>query len=258
MRRIFAVVLAMSLLLGALLLISCNATQNQAGGSTNPPDSTTGGGSTNPSGDTADGSVGLTYALNSQGDGYIVTGMGTCTDTRVVIPSTYNGLPVISIAKGAFQAYAPPVSEKPSEDIGKDKDKDKDKYKSSSIGAIIDPLSAFIPLSEETGEITSGAENPEANITEVVIPDSVMDIGDEAFYGCEKLESVSLSDKVTTIGASAFNGCAALTSIAIPGVGTLGEGAFYNCSALADVQMGENVEEGNYAFFNTPYDKNRN
>lgn len=39
-------------------------------------------------------SYGLEYKLSSGGDYYIVTGIGTCTDRDIVIPGTYNGLPV--------------------------------------------------------------------------------------------------------------------------------------------------------------------
>ncbi|MBQ9730460.1 MAG: hypothetical protein IJV80_06605 [Clostridia bacterium] len=44
-------------------------------------------------------SEGLTYALNADGVSYSVTGVGTCTDAMVVIPSTYSELPVTAIAK---------------------------------------------------------------------------------------------------------------------------------------------------------------
>lgn len=39
-------------------------------------------------------SYGLEYKLSSGGDYYIVTGIGTCTDKNLIIPGTYNGLPV--------------------------------------------------------------------------------------------------------------------------------------------------------------------
>ena len=42
-------------------------------------------------------SEGLSFELNDSKTGYIVTGIGTCTDTEIIIPSKYNGLPVTSI-----------------------------------------------------------------------------------------------------------------------------------------------------------------
>ena len=44
----------------------------------------------------------LTYSLNADGESYSVTSNGTCKDTYVIIPSTYNGLPVTGINKNAF------------------------------------------------------------------------------------------------------------------------------------------------------------
>ena len=50
-------------------------------------------------------SEGLSFALNDDGASYAVTGIGTCTDTNVVIPSEYNGLPVTTIGDAAFYGY---------------------------------------------------------------------------------------------------------------------------------------------------------
>ena len=47
-------------------------------------------------------SEGLEYSLNSDGNGYTVTGIGTCTDTEIVIPSKHNSKPVTSIGESAF------------------------------------------------------------------------------------------------------------------------------------------------------------
>lgn len=44
-----------------------------------------------------DYSVGLEYTLNKDNEIYSVTGLGTCTDTDIVIPATYKDLPVTSI-----------------------------------------------------------------------------------------------------------------------------------------------------------------
>lgn len=47
-------------------------------------------------------SEGLEYSLIEGGIGYSVIGMGGCTDTEIIIPSIYNGLPVLQIGKRAF------------------------------------------------------------------------------------------------------------------------------------------------------------
>ena len=47
-------------------------------------------------------SEGLEFSLNKEGDSYMLKGMGDCTDTYVVIPSTYEGKPVTKIG---FQVF---------------------------------------------------------------------------------------------------------------------------------------------------------
>ena len=49
-----------------------------------------------------------------------------------------------------------------------------------------------------------------AGITEYTIPNSVTTIIDDAFYGCESLESVTIPNSVKTIGELAFCGCSNL------------------------------------------------
>lgn len=50
-------------------------------------------------------------------------------------------------------------------------------------------------------------------ITSLVIPESVTQIGIYAFYKCCGLTSISLPNSVTSIGTNAFNGCSGLTRI---------------------------------------------
>lgn len=50
---------------------------------------------------------------------------------------------------------------------------------------------------------------------EVVLPKSLKEIGDYAFYRCHNLVSVNIPDSVTSIGKSAFDGCKSLTSVHI-------------------------------------------
>ena len=71
---------------------------------------------------------------------------------------------------------------------------------------------------------------------------SVTSIGDNAFYGCSGLTSVTIPSSVTSIGSYAFDGCSSLTSITIPNsVTSIGKGAFQYCSSLTSIK----VETGN-------------
>ena len=68
---------------------------------------------------------------------------------------------------------------------------------------------------------------------DVVIPDGVTSIGEDAFRNCGTLTSVVIPEGVTSIGWHAFSGCSSLTSITIPeGVTGIGWYAFSGCSSL--------------------------
>lgn len=66
-----------------------------------------------------------------------------------------------------------------------------------------------------------------SDITSVVIPNSVIRIKENAFYGCSSLTSIIIPNSVTEIEEYAFWGCNRLTSIIIPNsVVKIGEDAF--------------------------------
>ena len=70
-------------------------------------------------------------------------------------------------------------------------------------------------------------------LTSVTIPNSVTAIGDYAFYNCTGLTSVTIPNSVTAIGISAFSSCRGLTSVNIPNTVTaIGNSAFSGCSGL--------------------------
>ena len=86
---------------------------------------------------------------------------------------------------------------------------------------------------------------------EIVVPNSVKIIGEDAFMDCIGITSVVLPDSVQEIGESAFRDCTALTSVVIPdSVQKIGSHAFENCKSLASVKIPDSVQKiGDYAFY---------
>lgn len=84
----------------------------------------------------------------------------------------------------------------------------------------------------------------------VTIPNSVTSIGSYEFYDCTNLASVTIPNSVTSLGYEAFYKCPSLTSFTIGNnVTNLGAGAFHFCSSLTNVTIGENVTAiGDWAF----------
>lgn len=81
------------------------------------------------------------------------------------------------------------------------------------------------------------------NLESVSMPNSVISIGDSAFYECP-FENIIIPDGVTYIGASAFNSCTALSSVIIPdSVQSVGGRVFEGCSSLVDVTIGKGLTE---------------
>ena len=76
------------------------------------------------------------------------------------------------------------------------------------------------------------------SLTKVVLPDSITEIGNEAFAGCSSLASITVPGSVTSIGDSAFSFCSSLASISIPdSVTSIGYRAFACCSSLASITI---------------------
>lgn len=76
------------------------------------------------------------------------------------------------------------------------------------------------------------------NATTYNIPNTVTEIGQNAFYYCNKMTSINIPDSVTTIGAGAFYSCSSLKEITIPqSVTSIGADAFLHCGNLTAINI---------------------
>jgi hypothetical protein len=79
-------------------------------------------------------------------------------------------------------------------------------------------------------------------ITSLTMPNTITNIGVNAFQGCNKLVSLTLSTGISSIPGSMCENCAELASIVVPnGVTNIGSDAFHSCSSLVSVALGSGV-----------------
>ena len=142
------------------------------------------------------------------GDCYVVTGIGTCTDEDLVIPSTVNGIPVTEIANNAF-------------------------YRNNKIKSVY--------CGNRVTVIGFQAFENCSNLKKVIIPDSVEKICEEAFCWCG-LTEVQIGDRVKEMGRAAFQQNDRLKSVKLPYCLTvIPEDAFNNCTSLSEIEFSPNT-----------------
>ena len=166
-------------------------------------------------------SEGLAFSLMSDGNSYGVSGIGTCADTDIIIPSTYEGKPVTSINLNAFEEC-------------------------SNLTSIVIPDSVTA-IGEKAFFLCSSLKS-------VTIPNSVTSIGNSAFMFCSNLSDLKLSNNLISIGKQAFYQCDSLTEIVIPNsVTSIDANAFAQCDNLKTVIIPASVTTiNNRAFHNCP------
>lgn len=83
-----------------------------------------------------------------------------------------------------------------------------------------------------------------AAIRDITLPDTLVEIGSEAFRYCDNLTSIVLPSSVTTVGNNAFRDCGALTTAVLsPALSDFGTAVFYNCTALHQIGIPEGISE---------------
>lgn len=91
-----------------------------------------------------------------------------------------------------------------------------------------------------------------SSIKKVIIEEGITQVGEQAFYGYNNLESVEIASSVTRIARSAFSHSIYLKSVTFNGNGlkTIAGYAFYDCGGLVDFSIPESVETiEEYAFY---------
>ena len=184
-------------------------------------------------------SEGLEFALNADEQSYSVIGIGECIDTVVIIPDSYNGLPVTSIYEDAF-------------------------YGCKNIIGITIP--------DSVTHIDDGAFSSCTGLASVTIGNGVTSIGEYAFQNCSSLiynyydnayyigndsnpyvilmkakstdiDSCNIHENTKNIYQEAFENCINLKSITIPNsVLSMGGHAFYKCTSLTSVIIGNGIK----------------
>ena len=207
-------------------------------------------------------SEGLEYKLNDDNESYTVIGMGSCSDTDIVIPEVHDGKTVTGIGINAFANNKEMTSIKIPDSIttiGFTAFAHCDKLKNISIpdsvtrieggafGGCTSVTTVTIdknnPVYRSTGNCIIEIESKTlvSGFKSSTIPSdgSVEIIGYGAFVYCE-LTNISIPDSITAIDGSAFAYCNKLESIIIPNA-NIGGGAFESCSELTSVTIGSGV-----------------
>jgi len=132
------------------------------------------------------------------------------TESRIIIPSEYNGRPVTQIGKKAFQ-------------------------KNNHIIEVVIPNSIKIIGTDAFSNCT--------NLEKVTFSKSIIEIEDSAFSDCKSLKSFTLPINLKRIGNYAFNNCTSLEVIKLPeSLKSIGDRAFYSCSSLMSISIPYNVK----------------
>lgn len=87
-------------------------------------------------------------------------------------------------------------------------------------------------------------------LTSVVLPDTLLEIGDYAFRNCTGIERIVIPNKVTTIGRGAFANCVSMTELKLGVlVSEIKSEAFFNCTSLTEVTLPASMKKiGAHAF----------
>ncbi len=107
-----------------------------------------------------------------------------------------------------------------------------------------------VKLNGNITSIPANAFSYNSNVTSIIIPDSVTEIGQYAF-SYSGIRSFDLKN-VETVGMGLFYQCKDLTNVNLGNITSIGNRMFENCSALDEINVSNKISSiGQYAFSNT-------
>lgn len=201
-------------------------------------------------------SIGLEFTLQEDGT-YFVSGIGTCTDIHLVIPSTHEEKAVTGIANAAFRSkgalrsvYLPDSVKTVGNEAFKScnnlnsvrfPDDMRDIGESAFSGCKLYTLTLPTKGLSEIKKYTFSSNYE--YLLNIYIPDNIKIIGESAFNYCRAVVELRLPETMESLGASCFEDLQAITSITIPkGIKELPKSVFANCYGLTEVTIPNWIE----------------
>ncbi len=81
------------------------------------------------------------------------------------------------------------------------------------------------------------------NITEIVLPSSIEDIGERVFDSCEQLRKINIPEGVAILGDYLFTGCKKLKEVSLPqSLKSIGNHTFEYCTSLKGITLPKNLK----------------
>ena len=114
-----------------------------------------------------------------------------------------------------------------------------------------------VEIPKEIGGLPVTAIGTEAfqtcELADISIPDSVQQVGEQAFWGCRYLKEITFPDTVSVIGSGALESCESLKTVRLPeGLEAIPSEMFMNCEQLTTVNIPETVTSiGHLAFMSS-------
>lgn len=109
---------------------------------------------------------------------------------------------------------------------------------------------AKMKLSFSLSSMEANALNGNHTLEEILLPEGLITIGDNAFQYCTNLRKIHFPSTLEKIGANAFNGCVSLDHVVLPeSVYEIGSGAFSHCVSLSSVELPESLQQLNDSTF---------